>query len=104
MSSLESDGDGGNVIKATEGGQQPALRNELLNTYKASRSTDTEPTSTVGIGKVLDLETFQSFVQQMAIRHQNGAVSRTDALSMVGSVATVRKLTDTFGAEAVRQV
>jgi hypothetical protein len=104
MSSLESDGDGGNVTKATEGGQKPALYNEALNTYNASRSTNTEPTSTEGIGKVLDLETFRSFVQKMAIRHQNGAVSRADALSMVGSVATVRKLTDTFGAEAVRQV
>ena len=93
------------VAHETESGQQPALHNESLNTYNGSLNTYTASTlMNEGIGKVVDLETFRSFVQQMAIRHQNGAVSRTDAMSMVGSVATVRKLNDTFGAEAVRQV
>jgi hypothetical protein len=87
-----------------EGGQQPALHGESPSTQSAPRSSHTEPTSLEDIGKVHDLETFRLFVQQMAIRYQNGAVSRTDALSMVSSVATVRKLNDTFGAELVRQV
>src|SRR3981189_3299006 len=99
MSNLERDGS--YVISAMEGGQQPALHGESPSTQSAPRSSHTAPTSLEDSGKV-HLETLRLFVQQMAIRYQNGAVSRTDALSMVSSVATVRKLNDTFGAELVR--
>src|SRR6266403_4881186 len=81
----------GSQQEVIEGGQQPALGMD-------SSTISTDPTSVdQGVGKVFDLESFSDFVRKMAVRVQNDALSRDDALEMIAYVAKYRKLNDTYG-------
>jgi hypothetical protein len=87
----------GTPQQVTGGGQQPALGID-------SGNTGTTPTSIDQVGEANDLDTFRSFVRSMADRHRNGGVSRDDTLSMIASVATYRKLNDTFGDDQICEI
>jgi AAA domain len=79
----------------TEGGLLPALVIDPGN-------IGTNPTSTApGVRQVFDLDSFRHFVHLMAIRCQDGFMSREDALSMIADVAKWRKLNETFGIDEV---
>jgi hypothetical protein len=90
---IEPGCDGGE--QATEGGHQAALGTNSSTAVTNSTSVHQR------VAKVVDLETFRDFVQLMARRHQNGSLSREDALSMIASVATFRNLYETYGDDPV---
>jgi hypothetical protein len=85
----------GTPQRVTEGGQQPALGIEPGNEGATSGSIDQ------WAGKVSDLDSFRDFVRKMAIRCQNGSVSREDALSMIADVGRYRKINETFDLDEV---
>jgi AAA domain len=80
---------------ATGGGHKPAP--DIDSNMMANKSIALDER----VDKVVDLETFRRFAQVMAGRHQNGSLSREDALSMIASVAKARKLHETYGDDQV---
>ncbi len=78
-----------------EGGHQPAL--DIDSSMVAASPTAAEQE----VSKVYDLDTFKGFVALMANRHQNGVVTRDDALEMIAAVAKARQLRESFGDDQV---